>query len=392
VGSIVGFLFAFDYPASTRNVVYVAMAGMLLSAFAQTIGATLQGLERMALMTAAGILEKALVVVFGVGAIVLAGQGLVGYALVLVGATATGALLQFAWFIRTVGLSMKTDLALAKTLLRGGAPFFIWSISLIVYGNIDITLLSLMTNDSVVGWYGTAYKFIAIPAFIPFAVTTALLPTLSSARGDEFSLIARRCMDLVVVTSVPVALALLVGAGPLIDLLGYPAGFDNCVVLIRILSLHVPLVAVSMVAGTVLIAVNKEVIRTRMALVAAVLNPLANLAVIPVFAALFDNGAIGTAVVTVCTEVFIVTTALILVGRGVFSRSNVQTALRALGAGAVMSLAMLAVLPYGLPVILVAGGVTYPIAALLFRAVSMGELASAGALLRARRSSLEAAV
>jgi O-antigen/teichoic acid export membrane protein len=391
VVAIVAFLVVFDYPQSTRTVVYIATAALVLAAVQQTIGAAFQGLERMTLVTAAGVVEKVIVVVFGVGVLALASNGLVAYALVLLGAAAAATAVQFFWFVRTVGLSMKADVPLAWSLTRGGTAFFLWSISLIAYGSIDILLLSLMTDDEVVGWYGVAYRFIAIPAFIPFAVTTALLPALSSTHGDEFRAIARRCMDLVVMTSLPIALGLLVGAGVLIETLDYGDGFDNSVVLIRILSLHVPLVAVSMVAGTVLIALNREVVRTRMAMVAAVANPLANIAIIPIFVALTGNGAIGTAIITVCTELFIVTTALALVGRGVFDRSNVTTAARCLAAGAVMTVAMLLALPYGLVPLAAAGAAAYAIAALAFRAVRISELKTAGELLLPARRASEAA-
>jgi O-antigen/teichoic acid export membrane protein len=146
-----------------------------------------------------------------------------------------------------------------------------------------------------------------------------------------------------------------------------------------------------MVTSTVLIALNREVARTRMAMVAAVANPVANIAVIPIFAALTGNGAIGASIVTVCTELFIVTSALALVGRGVFDRSNITTATRCLLAGAAMTVAMLLALPLGLVPLAVAGAVTYALAALAFRAVRVSELKSAGALLMPHRFASEAA-
>jgi O-antigen/teichoic acid export membrane protein len=389
---MVGFLYLFDYPHSTRTVVYVAMGTMVLSSIQQTVGAAFQGLERMTLMSFTGIIEKVLVLVLGVGALAFADQGLLCYVALLVVGAAITTCIQLAWFIRTVGLSMRIDRALARRLFLGGAPFFIWSVSYIIYGTIDITLLSLLADDKVVGWYGLAYRIVGIPAFIAFAVTTALLPALSSAKGEEFQAVASRCMDLAVIMIVPIALFLLVGASSLIDFLDYPEGFDHSIVLIRILSLHVPLVAVSMVAGTVLIALDRELARTRMAIAAAVLNPLANLIAIPFFAAISDNAAIGTAIVTVCTEACIVTASLIFVGRGVFTSANVATGVRCLGAGAVMSIAMITAIPYGLIAVMAIGGATYPLAALLFRAVSIRDLRDAGALLRPRRTQAEAAI
>jgi O-antigen/teichoic acid export membrane protein len=129
-----------------------------------------------------------------------------------------------------------------------------------------------------------------------------------------------------------------------------------------------------MIAGTVLIASNKEGPRTKLAVAAAIINPLVNLAAIPYFQEFHANGAIGAAIVSVIIEVFMMAGMLRLLDPGIFVRSNVTTALRCLAAAVPMALAMIAVAPFGLLPILLAGAVVYLPAAIAFRAITAREV------------------
>jgi O-antigen/teichoic acid export membrane protein len=201
-----------------------------------------------------------------------------------------------------------------------------------------------------------------------------LLPSLAAAKGDEFRALARRCLDLVVVITVPVALFLAVAAGALIDFLGYDEGFDNSIVLLRILAFMGPLAAVGVVAGTVLLASNHERAWAKVAIAAAVLNPTVNFVLITVFSRTHENGAIGSAITTVLTELFMFTWAMILIPRGTFGRENLRVAACCLLAGAVMTLMMLLALPFGLFAVFFAGCATYGAGVLLLRAVTIEEM------------------
>jgi O-antigen/teichoic acid export membrane protein len=253
-------------------------------------------------------------------------------------------------------------------------PFFIWGLALFLYGSIDITILSIMTDDEVVGWYGTAYRFIGIASFFPFALTTALLPNIASLEPPEYRALARRCFDIVFFVSIPVAMFFLVGAQSIIDFLGYPDDYDNSAILIRLLALHVPLVGFTMVGGTLLIALNREGPRTKAAVVAAILSPILNIMAIPYFQSHYDNGAIGSALVTLIVEGFIVVVVFRLLEPGTITRSNYFVAARCLASGAVMGVAMFLALPQGLPALMAVGAVSYLGAALISGAITAREI------------------
>src|SRR5207253_8409442 len=68
--------------------------------------------------------------------------------------------------------------------------------ALLIYGQVDTVLLSLLTNDAVVGWYVAAYRFIGIPAFVPVILLTVAFPALAASQGSAtFKMLARRVLD-----------------------------------------------------------------------------------------------------------------------------------------------------------------------------------------------------
>jgi O-antigen/teichoic acid export membrane protein len=361
-------------PRSTSVVVYIALAWTSVSTCTAIVMAALQGLERMTLMSAIGVGEKVLIAIFGVGSLAFLGAGLDTWALIVFAAGVVSLVAMTAHLWRAAGLSMRPDRRLWRTLMIGGAPFLAWSITAAVYGGIDVTMLSLLTEDKVVGWYGAAYRLVGIPAFIPFALTTALLPGLSRSSDAEGVRAAGRVLDLAVVLTLPVALLLLIGAGPIIRFLRYSEGFDHSIVLLRILSLHVPLVALSMVASTIAVARNREKGWLVISVGAAVINPLLNLAAIPYFEHQSGDGAIGAAIVTVVTEVVVCVGAFWLVGLDAFTRANITVCMRAAAACVPTAVAMWAVEPFGLIPLMLIGGATYAVFVVAFGALKIGDV------------------
>ncbi len=85
----------------------------------------------------------------------------------------------------------------------------------------------------------------------------------------------------------------------------------------------------------------------------------------------FDNGAIGAAVITVTTELFMFVGALAIRPRGVMDRATVSYAGRCVVATVVMIPAILAVSATVLPVKVAVGVVTYGLASLALGTVSL---------------------
>jgi O-antigen/teichoic acid export membrane protein len=196
-----------------------------------------------------------------------------------------------------------------------------------------------------VGWYAAAYRIIGIPGFIPTMVIAPLFPALS--RSAHEPAIVRRT----VAQTLRALLILMIGAcaatvvaAPLIPtVLGWPSDFQDAVPLMMILAIHVPVVAVDMVLGVVLMAIHRESRWVVVGLIAAVFNITTNLTAIPVFEMTTGNGAVAAAIATVATEVLMAVGAIVLIPKHLLDPSIAWVGARlaaAAGAGIVVGLAV----------------------------------------------------
>ena len=115
----------------------------------------------------------------------------------------------------------------------------------------------MVTNDATVGWYAAATRLVGTCLFLPAAITTALLPTLSRLHQEsaaEFRQLARRMLGLVMLFGIPIALVLMLVPGEIISLLHYPGGFAHSVPVLRVGGLGVLLFYAAMVLGTAVMA------------------------------------------------------------------------------------------------------------------------------------------
>jgi O-antigen/teichoic acid export membrane protein len=250
---------------------------------------------------------------------------------------------------------------------------------LVVYGTIDIPLLRAMAGETAVGWYALAYAWISMPASFSSIVVTATMPSLSAnavreESAAEFSRLANRGLCLVGFVGLPCSIGIALVVSNVFAVLHYQAGFEHAIPLVQILALHIPIVGIDMVLGSVLIAADKQKAWTFIACGAAILNPLLNLIAIPLTIHWFGNGAIGAAVITVATEVFMMIGALLLRPAGVMDKGVVSFLFRC----AIASLAMVPlVLAAGstlLPIKIAIGVITYVIASLALRTISLDGL------------------
>jgi O-antigen/teichoic acid export membrane protein len=364
------------YPAQTTLIVGIACIGMALSTLNSLLVAGLQGEQRMGKAAALAVAQQyaanATVV-----AVVAARKGVVAVAL----ASSWSALIALAGngaqLFGRLRAGARLDLHLWKVLALGGLPFLLWNGVLMIYGSIDTPMLSMMAGDATVGWYTLAYKLIGVPAFLAPTVVTAFFPSLSehgAGASPLFAGLANRALRLIFFLTAPMAAGIALVAGDVISVLHYPAGFTHAVPLIRILALHIPVVGIDMVLGATLMATDRQKQWVVVGCLAAFLNPLLNLWAIPATLRAFGNGAVGAAIITVATELFMMGGAIYLRPSGILDRQTVGFLLRC--ALACLPVLAVVVVPGGawLPVKVALGAALYGLASLLLRTVSVREV------------------
>lgn len=364
------------YEDLTRQLIYVYAVSIFCSALAGVLTGALYGMQAVLAVTVIGLVSKATLL------------GLVALSIFLdlgpLGVTAAFTLsslvtvvlsLCAAWPHRI--LAGHLDVRAWPRLLRGGMPFFVWEASLLVYGRIDVILLSFLTTEAVIGWYSAAYRIISIPGFVPGILVMAIYPALARAASEgpgEFNAIARRSLQVVLLATVPIAFGIIALADKLLAFLGFPETFSRAVPLVAILALHVPLVGVDMIVGTALNALDKQRQWALTGVAAAVINPLLNLALIPLSDDLYANGAIGSAIATVLTELFMMGMGLGLLRGSVLDRSGLTVAIKCAVSAALMMVLVWTVRDLSLPLAVGIGAVTYLAASLAIGSVSAHDL------------------
>jgi len=363
------------YDDLTRKVFYVLALSILVTSVSGVVYGTLQGLQQMKILAITNVLNKlgyaalaALLLFGGAGPFELAaGYLLMGVLTLIIG----------AWvMVRHVRPTFHFDPRLCWAILLSGLPFFVWQAALLIYGQIDTVLLSLLSSEAVIGWYAAAYRIVMIPVFMPTIIVTVIFPALSAASGDirAFNVIARRAVHAAAIITIPMALGIMLLPDKIIGLLGYPETFSHSALPLILLAPHLPVAAIDVMIGCVLNTRDKQRQWAFTAGAAALLNPMLNVIAIPLAQQSIGNGAVGAATVTTITELFMMAVGLRLLPKGVLNRATLTDVLRMLAAGVAMAgvVFLTRELPIVVPVAL--GAIVYFGACLVVGAVSLGEL------------------
>jgi O-antigen/teichoic acid export membrane protein len=282
----------------------------------------------------------------------------------------------------------------AREIVRGGLPFLGWNITMNFYGSIDRLLLAWFVPAAQIGWYAAANRIVGIPVVIPTVLTTPLLPALSRSVHDPQALrrVIAHTLRIALLCTVPLSAGIYIVAPAVPGLLGWGQDFDQAVPLMMILSLQMPLVAVDMVLGTVIMSIGRERMWLKVGLLAAVVNVSANLIAIPFFASAAQNGAIGASIATVVTELCMLGGALALVPKHLLERGTLWSAARIVFAGAAAAAVAAPFMSVALVLAAVLGGITYLMLCFLLRVLQADDLAYVMDTLVRRRQTRQANV
>jgi O-antigen/teichoic acid export membrane protein len=163
-----------------------------------------------------------------------------------------------------------------------------------IYLNMDTVLLGFFKTSREVGLYTSAYKIVTLASSIPMLIFTSYLPFLIR-ENDNFSSDWKKYVLLMFSVGLPIG----IGAGlfaPIIVTSLYGAEYQGAILPLRILSIDIIAVFVSITFAQPLLLFGKEKRYLSIVAWSAGLNLLCNLFMIPMF------GMTGAAVTTVAAE------------------------------------------------------------------------------------------
>lgn len=359
-----------DYPTQTMWVIWIIGLSAFIGQISGSYDAVLKGLERMQYTSIATIIA------FAVGSVIQIGLVLTGYGVIHIAAagiiSATACLAIQARFLqkyRSFKLAINHDLI--RSVFRATLPYFLVSIAMVVYHQVDIVILSLLADETTIGWYGTAIRLFGTLLFIPNVFVAALFPALSRTYAGSPSgsnQLARRSLNLLMLVAVPLGFGMAVIATPIVVLLFGPA-FVNSGPVLAILGIVLIMTYMDMLLGFLLISMDRQQTLAVVMLVMTVITIPLDLILIPWTMKTFANGALGGALSYLLTETGIVVVALTLLPKGTFDRENIKVISKLLTAGCVMAVVTWLVRDAFLLVPILVGAVTYIVMILALRAI-----------------------
>ena len=278
---------------------------------------------------------------------------------------------------RHAGLEFRVDVPGTREALSGALPFFLNEAALAANGPMGIFLLGFLTNTTEVGWYGAGWNLAGMTLMAAPVLTWVLMPLLARAAShseEELFRLARRTLEAVSAFSIPLTLAMALGADTWIHLV-YGDAFAPAATVLRLQAPILALTYVAMVCASVLTAQGKGWWVTRTSVVSMVLNSLINLTLSRPFLVWFGpvGGACAAALGLFVCEVVAVALLVWAVGRRAYDRQSLVRLFKTLAVCAVVTAVHIALVGLG-PVRLVVGASLYILLVLVTGAVRLEEL------------------
>jgi O-antigen/teichoic acid export membrane protein len=354
VGTLVAFCITHMMRLSyeTTLIVLLCAIGAVFGTTNDAVVSALQGLEMLPRQNAVAIIEKLVWAALSIALVFLHGHlwqfAMVGW--VSTGIAITFNLSAFAKDLRAalrgvsaaaVGLGGSKGASSIKSLVAMGLPFLGWSLCVTLYGQTDPMVIRFVTGRDVdAGWYSVTTKLVGTTLFLPAALATALLPTLSRLqqdKADEFRALSHRALSIAMLCGIPIAFVLGTMPDRVMAILPYGKRFAEAVPVLRIGGSGLVLWYLGITLGTVVIARDGQKRMLGAAMAAAIMGiPLC-----AVFAHLtfvhYGNAAIGAITSDCLLEFYLVVRYIQMLPRDAFDWSSFVFAAKCVAAASPMA-------------------------------------------------------
>jgi O-antigen/teichoic acid export membrane protein len=290
--------------AETRQATYIMAVSALVGALGGVLLAAFQGHEQMSRLTIGVVVQNVLDLALAILVIRLHGSVL-AFAAIPVLVTLTLLALNLYWVRRIARLTWHVSLWDVREVVRGSLAFWANSVFLTIYIYIDSVILFSLAGARAVGFYAPATRMFSVALFLPTIIGAVTLPQLSRLgveAGSDFTRASRKTLSFLIACAVPATIGLATFAGPLVHIVFGPA-YQPAAPALLILSLCIPFTFVNIQFAQMLAARDQQWRWTVIMAVSCVVNPLLNVAAIPLAERLWHNGAMGAASALLVTEI-----------------------------------------------------------------------------------------
>ncbi|MBE0697066.1 MAG: flippase [Anaerolineaceae bacterium] len=370
------YIYFLKYPVDTIYIILIFLVSYIIDQMASLYMAALQGVEKMEYMSLSAIICKTFSVVASL-LLVFLKQSVYAIAAVSIG-TALINLIIVAWAThRMYKIPLRFNPAIVKWLYKSSLPYLLSTVFLVVYMRIDIIILSWLTTEKEIGWYGASSTLFGTMLFVPTIFMTAVFPALARmyvSGADATFKVLRKSLDLLLIIGIPIGLGVFAIADPLVVLL-YGADFAGSGPILAIMGIVLIFTYLTILLGQYLVSIDRQVLWTWVMAIATFATVPLDLLFIPWCRDALGNGAIGGAISFVITELGMVIAGFVFLPKGLLEGDNIRRIIKTLVAGLIMTAVVWQLRQYFIAIPILVGGVIYVGAILLFRVVPQDDWA-----------------
>ena len=193
------------------------------------------------------------------------------------------------------------DWEFSKKLLKASLPFGLMSVFYSIYFSIDMTMLGYLSTDAAVGLYNAAYKIITLLTTFYFIYPQVIFPVMSKLyenSADLLRLSYEKSIKYLLLIILPICAGIIIYAVPLMNLI-YGNQYAETGPIMTVLIFTIPFLFVNGASTVAMNSSDNEMNVTKIYAVAALVNVILNLILIP------EYSYMGAAAATVISEIVI---------------------------------------------------------------------------------------
>jgi len=377
-------------PLSEQGRTIVLLLGVYQFAYRLTYGfsSLFVAKERMGVVAGLEFVLRVVTSIAGV-CIALWGGSLVLAVGVLPAVAVIEVFVAFALAVRHFGApNLRVGWRFTLDTAKRAAPYGLSGILFQLQSRVDVFLIGILLSEAAVGVYNAAYRVVFMLSFLTYYAGVAIFPAASrlyAESREQLGQLYATSLRIFVLLGVPAAVGIALVASELVPLI-FGEGFEETVVVLRLLALLVLLSGLKNLLSFFLMACDGQAKRVKNQWIAAVTNIALNLVLIPIW------GVVGAALSVIFAEALLATLLMLEISRrigwpAIQSRvwiSALASACFALPVLWIGSVPMLVIIPCALPI--------YCAALFAFKEIRRSEIQLALAWLRQRAPGAGAAL
>ena len=303
--SAIAFVFAYfflniaGYSEEIKIIAYIMLSFTLLQSFTELHYAIFRAFERMHYDAFIRILRM-LILAGAIFYLIKNSYGLLASSLAFLATEFIVLIIAFfITYTRFIKVNFEFDYGFSKKLLKKSSLFCLSLVFSSLYMYIDVIMLSKMRSTAEVGIYSAASNIVIALIFIPLMYGNAIYPVMSRfyiTSKKSLKLVYEKSFKYMLIIGIPIAAGIYILSDRIILLL-YGKEYAASAIALSILSGYLFLKFINPVTGFTLMAINKQRSRLFSQGLAALLNIILNLILIPIY------GFVGAAIATLMTEI-----------------------------------------------------------------------------------------